>query len=152
MPRSRSDVALGFVAMLALGCASTGTPGAISPRVYVTEGRTAKSEASVVACARSYTHSHGGFGSAALSDRIGIPAGTIGVPETTAYGTGSVSNSVYFRTGRSGDQTILTVFAESHSFPASGRGMENTNRVAVPTTPEAKARARSLIESCAGPS
>ncbi|MGI9139749.1 MAG: hypothetical protein ACR2GJ_01425 [Gemmatimonadaceae bacterium] len=72
------------------------------------------------------------------------------MPETTAYGTGFVSNSVSFRTGRSGDLTILTVFARSHSFPTSGRGAENTNTVSVPVTPEAKAKARALVASCAG--
>lgn len=121
---------------LSLGCASAGSLG--QSRVFVAESRTTQSEASVVSCATSYRDSRAGFGT--------------GDSETTAFGRGSIGNSVYFKTARTGDVTVLTVYAESYSYPASGSGLANSNTVPIAVTPEAKAKARALLASCAGAS
>jgi hypothetical protein len=142
---------VGLLALLTLGCASTRQSEASNPASYTVEGRTAQSEADVISCATAQMQPRMIGASGPLTDRNGVQLRRDPVPEPTPYGLGTVSNSVHFRTRRSGDSTVLTVFAESRSFPTSGRGSYHSNNsVAIPATHEAKAKADALLTACAG--
>lgn len=146
-------LASSLILLVAAGCAST--PRAATPSMaYVVRGETTQSESSVISCAKSSRQasvasvSAARLGRSTLRDRNGALVRAAVDEEVTAYGNGTTSNSVSFRTSRLGDRTTLTVSASSVLFPASGRGRHNTNKIDIPPTHEAKAMADALLVTC----
>jgi len=131
---------LSFALIVVAACAPNQPLRRDQARFYTLEARTPMSETAVRSCAASQKD-------------IGASNGTIGKGAgdlaTTAYGPGTVSNSVSFKTRREGTETVLQVTATSWVHPNSGKGESNSNTVGIAPTPEAEALARSLAQRCA---
>lgn len=144
MTRSISGVALAAAALASADCASTPDPPTpvADSRTFVVEGRTTRGEESVLACAGSFVQTPWpSVVSAAAAD----------TSRANAYDPASVSNAVYYRTGRSGRLTVLTVFASSYAYTVSGSDPAARTSVQIQATAAARERARLLVAACAGP-
>jgi hypothetical protein len=132
---------LGLAGLTLGACVLGGAGRPADPNAYVIEIRTDRTPAELQDCLKSVQVGGG-------DPRAPWP--TTGVEQTTIYGAGSVSNFVSWSTRSEGDSTVLVVTAASWLFPSDGRGHQNTNRIIIPASTDARARAQNLTAACTG--